>query len=155
MSFQSFGFLAFLAVTLAVCLTAGRRDRRTGRLLLTLACLVFYVAGAGWRGLLVLAAGTVVTAGALQWMRETEPSVRRRALALGCCWHVGVLLVFKDTGFFTGGSVSIGWVPLGLSFFIGEIKIIPPAFLIQQIFSDPSTMNTSPDAAQGLSEATV
>ena len=117
MSFQSFGFLAFLAVTLAVCLTAGRRDRRAGRLLLTLACLVFYVAGAGWRGLLVLAAGTVVTAGALQWMRETEPSVRRRALALGCCWHVGVLLVFKYTGFFTGGSVSIGWVPLGLSFF--------------------------------------
>ena len=44
---------------------------------------------------------------------------------------------------------------LGLSFFIGEIKIIPPAFLIQQIFSDPSTMNTSPDTAQGLSEATV
>ena len=117
MSFQSFGFLAFLAVTLAVCLTAGRRDRRAGRLLLTLACLVFYVAGAGWRGLLVLAAGTVVTAGALQWMRETEPSVRRRALALGCCWHVGVLLVFKYTGFFTGGSMSIGWVPLDLSFF--------------------------------------
>ena len=117
MSFQSFEFLAFLAITLAVCLPAGHRDRRTGRLLLTLACLFFYVAGAGWRGLLVLAAGTVVTAGALQWMRETEPSVRRRALALGCCWHVGVLLVFKYTGFFTGGSVSIGWVPLGLSFF--------------------------------------
>ena len=134
MSFQSFGFLAFLAVTLAVCLTVGRRDRRTGRLLLTLACLFFYVAGAGWRGLLVLAAGTVVTAGALQWMRETEPSVRRRALALGCCWHVGVLLVFKYTGFFTGGSVSIGWVPLGLSFFtFQQLWLLKEAYTRQYV----------------------
>ena len=134
MSFQSFEFLAFLAVTLAVCLTAGRRDRRTGRLLLTLACLIFYVVGAGWRGLLVLAAGSVVTAGALQWMRGTEESVRRRALVLGCCWHVGVLLVFKYTFFFTGGSVSIGWAPLGLSFFtFQQLWLLKEAYTRQYV----------------------
>ena len=38
-------------------------------------------------------------------------------MALGCGWHIAVLLVFKYTGFFTGGAVSIGWAPLGLSFF--------------------------------------
>ena len=32
-------------------------------------------------------------------------------------WHVAVLLVFKYTGFFTGGAVDLGWAPLGLSFF--------------------------------------
>ena len=117
MSFQSFDFLAFVAVTRAVCLALGRREQRLGQLPLLLACLFFYVAGAGWQSLLVLAAGMAVTMAALEHLRGGEGPARRRALVLGCCWHTAVLLVFKYTGFFTGGSVSIGWVPLGLSFF--------------------------------------
>lgn len=116
MSFQSLSFLAFLTVTAAVCLTAGRRAPWLGRLLLTLACLVFYIAG-GWGGFLVLALGMAVTAAALQRLCGEEERSRRRALALGCCWHIAVLAAFKYTGFFTGGRVSVGWAPLGLSFF--------------------------------------
>ena len=115
MSFQSLSFLAFLAVTVPLCCLAGRRHRRWGQWLLTLACLVFYAAGGRWQGLLALAAGLAVTAAALRGM-EKAPA-RRRALVLGCGWHIAVLLVFKYTGFFTGGAVSIGWAPLGLSFF--------------------------------------
>ena len=36
MSFQSLGFLAFLAVTLAVCLPVGRRSPRGGAALLAI-----------------------------------------------------------------------------------------------------------------------
>ena len=117
MSFQSVGFLAFLAGTVLICLTAERRHPQAGRLLLMLACALFYVAGGGWAAFLVLAAGVTVTAAALQRLCGTEKSSRRRAMALGCGWHIAVLLVFKYTGFFTGGAVSIGWAPLGLSFF--------------------------------------
>lgn len=116
MTFQSLSFLAFLAVTVAACLTAGRRDPWRGRLLLTLACLVFYIMG-GWGGFLVLAAGTAVTAAVLQRLCGEEDGSRRRALALGCCWHIAVLAAFKYAGFFTGGRVTVGWAPLGLSFF--------------------------------------
>lgn len=116
MTFQSLSFLAFLAVTAAACLTAGRRAPRCGRLLLTLACLAFYITG-GWGGFLVLAAGTAVTDAALQRLCGEEDRSRRRALALGCCWHIAVLAAFKYAGFFTGGRVSVGWAPLGLSFF--------------------------------------
>lgn len=48
MSFQSLSFLAFLAVTLGVCLPLGRRNLRWGQAALTLFCLVFYVLGGGW-----------------------------------------------------------------------------------------------------------
>ena len=117
MSFQSVGFLAFLAGTVLICLTAERRHPQAGRLLLMLACALFYVAGGGWAAFLVLAGGVTVTAAALQRLCGTEKSSRRRAMALGCGWHIAVMLVFKYTGFFTGGAVSIGWAPLGLSFF--------------------------------------
>ena len=40
MSFQSLSFLAFLAVTLGVCLPLGRRNLRWGQAALTLFCLV-------------------------------------------------------------------------------------------------------------------
>ncbi len=42
---------------------------------------------------------------------------RRRAAAWAGAYHIAVLLAFKYTGFLTGGAVSVGWSPLGLSFF--------------------------------------
>ena len=116
MSFQSLSFFAFLAVTLAVCLTLRKKSRTSAVMALELACLVFYVLGGGWRGLIVLAAGVAVTRAAALRLGADAPH-RRRTLTLACVWHVGVLLVFKYTGFFTGGALDIGWAPLGLSFF--------------------------------------
>ena len=117
MSFQSLGFLAFLAGTAAVCLTVGRNHRQAGELCLTAACLAFYVLGGGWAALLVLALGTVVTALALQRLCGADAPARKRTLVLACGYHIAVLAVFKYTGFFTDGAVSFGWAPLGLSFF--------------------------------------
>lgn len=119
MSFQSLSFLAFLAVTLGVCLPLGRRNLRWGQAALTLFCLAFYVLGGGWAALLVLLAGAVVTVAAVRYLTsggKTEKQ-RRAAAAVAIVWHVAVLLVFKYTGFFTGGAVDLGWAPLGLSFF--------------------------------------
>ena len=119
MSFQSLSFLAFLAVTLGVCLPLGRRNLRWGQAALTLFCLVFYVLGGGWAALLVLLAGAAVTVAAVRYLAsggKTEKQ-RRAAAAVAIVWHVAVLLVFKYTGFFTGGAVDLGWAPLGLSFF--------------------------------------
>lgn len=117
MNFQSLGFLAFLAGTAAVCLHLGRRHREAAKGCLTLACLMFYVLGGGWTALTVLVCGTAVTALALRHLGGTEETARRRTLALACGYQIAVLAVFKYTGFFTGGAVSIGWAPLGLSFF--------------------------------------
>lgn len=119
MSFQSLSFLAFLAVTLGVCLPLGRRKLRWGQAALTLFCLAFYVLGGGWAALLVLLAGAAVTVAAVRYLTsggKTEKQ-RRAAAAVAIVWHVAVLLVFKYTGFFTGGAVDLGWAPLGLSFF--------------------------------------
>ena len=119
MSFQSLSFLAFLAVTLGVCLPLGRRNLRWGQAALTLFCLVFYVLGGGWAALLVLLAGAAVPVAAVRYLTsggKTEKQ-RRAAAAVAIVWHVAVLLVFKYTGFFTGGAVDLGWAPLGLSFF--------------------------------------
>lgn len=135
MNFQSFGFLAFLLVTAALCLTIARRDRRIAAGGLTLACLFFYIAGGGWAAFLVLAAGLAVSAAAVRRLTTTRirvlagddgpyayadprtPGQRRLCLALAAAWHIGVLAVFKYADFFTGGRVSLGWAPLGLSFF--------------------------------------
>ena len=118
MSFQSLGFLAFLAGTAAVCLTAGRRDRRLGRALMSAACMVFYLWGGGAAAFLVLAAGGLVSLLAVRYLTDEKPEGGRRSVAaLAAAWHIGVLLAFKYTGFFTGGALSIGWAPLGLSFF--------------------------------------
>ena len=117
MSFQSLSFFLFLAVTAAVCLILRRKSTTSALAALEAACLIFYLLGGGWQGLLVLAAGVVVTRAAVVRLTDTACQNRRRVLALACLWHVGVLLVFKYTGFFTGGAFSIGWAPLGLSFF--------------------------------------
>ena len=117
MSFQSFSFLAFLAGTVMVCLALARRSRPAAVAALELACVVFYVAGDGWRSLAVLAAGALVTRAALVRLADAAAPHRRRTLVLACIWHIGVLAGFKYTAFFTGGAVSVGWAPLGLSFF--------------------------------------
>ena len=128
MSFQSFGFLAFLAVTAGVCLLPGGRRFRLG--FLTAASLVFYIAGAGWRGLAVLVLGLCVSAGAVRYAERTvsvpaggpggpdrrDPRVRL-VFGLAAAWLIGVLAVFKYSGFLTGGLLSVPWAPLGLSFF--------------------------------------
>ena len=121
MSFQSLGFLAFLAVTLAVCLPVGRRSPRGGAALLTIASAVFYLLGpGGWTvalgGLACLLLGIAVTAWALRRMGRAGAD-RRRTLALACVYHIAVLVGFKYAGFLTGGAVEVGWAPLGLSFF--------------------------------------
>ena len=135
MNFQSFGFLAFLAVTAAVCLTAGRKDRHIAADLLALACLFFYIVGGGWASFLILMIGLAVSIAAVHcltavkirarpggdgpyaYVSSRTSAQRRLCLILAAAWHIGVLVVFKYTGFFTGGRLSLGWVPLGLSFF--------------------------------------
>ena len=121
MSFQSLSFLAFLAVSAAVCLTLGRRSGRAGAAALGLACLVFTVAGGGLRTLAVLGAGTLISRQAVLGMqRQRENRRRKRLLAGAAAYHILVLMAFKYTGFLTGGRWSIGWAPLGLSFFTFE-----------------------------------
>jgi alginate O-acetyltransferase complex protein AlgI len=134
MNFQSISFLAFLAVTAAVCLPVGARRRQLGAALLTLACLWFCAAGMGLRGLAVLGAGLGVTALALRALAGERERGRRTALALACLWHIGVLAVFKYAGFFSGGAISIGWAPLGLSFFtFQQLWLIKEAYTRQYV----------------------
>ena len=45
MSFQSLAFFGFLAAVIASCLLAGRRSLVVGKILLSAACLVFYLNG--------------------------------------------------------------------------------------------------------------
>lgn len=116
MNFQSIAFLAFLALTAAVCLAAGRSSRRRGMLLLGAASAVFYLlAPRGAAGMLVLLLGCGVT----KWAAERIAGTDRRhpALVAACVYHIAVLAVFKYTGFFTGGALSMEWAPVGLSFF--------------------------------------
>lgn len=128
MNFQTLAFLAFLALTVTGCRLAGRFRRDAGLILLNAASLFFCVQGGGWKSVFVLALGAVVSAAAVRKavtqaaavpLGAAEPvdSVDRRWLILAAVWHLGVLAVFKYAGFFTGGAISVGWVPLGLSFF--------------------------------------
>ena len=77
MNFQSFGFLAFLTVTAAVCLGAARWNRRIAATCLTLACLIFYIVGGGWAALLVLVLGLSVSVAAVRYL--TAPDIRIQA----------------------------------------------------------------------------
>lgn len=115
MSFQSLSFLAFLAVTLGVCLPLGRRNLRWGQAALTLFCLVFYVLGGGWAGAFGAAGRGRGDrgGGAVSDLRRQNGETAPAAAAVAIVWHVAVLLVFKYTGFFTGGAVDLGWAPLG------------------------------------------
>ena len=116
MSFQSLSFLLFLAVTVCACLWAGRKKQVVGLYLLAAACGVFCLLGnRGFISLWVILLGCRVTRAAER--RFSDSQKRKRALVLACIWHIAVLMVFKYTGFLTGGAVSIGWAPIGLSFF--------------------------------------
>ena len=115
MSFQSLSFLVFLAVSVLTCTAVGRKSMWAARLLLMAACLLFCF-WSGPAGFLVLCAGVFVTAWAVQHLAGEGPH-RRRWLAAACGYHIAVLVAFKYTGFLTGGAASMGWVPIGLSFF--------------------------------------
>lgn len=122
MVFQSYAFLAFFAVTLAACLTAGHWRASAGRTLLTLASLVFYLWDFGqnaWLGCIVLLSGSWVSYSAARYLtvcrRRGRTAKAVFVLALG--WHIAVLTAFKYTGFLTGGALTAPFVPLGLSFF--------------------------------------
>jgi len=119
MGFQSLAFLLFLTLTAVLCPLA--KSRRTGIALLILASAVFYLWGLGeyarWGFSVLLAGGGVTFGAARYWLSGKRESRRRMALNLAAAWHIAVLLCFKYLGFFTGGAVSPGWAPLGLSFF--------------------------------------
>ena len=122
MVFQSYAFIAFFAVTLAVCLTAGRWRASVGRALLTLASLVFYLWGFGqnaWLGCVVLLAGSWVSFSAARFLTvcRGQKKAAKPVFILALCWHIAVLMAFKYTGFLTGGAWTAPFVPLGLSFF--------------------------------------
>ena len=118
MSFQSLIFLAFLALSVPVCIVAGRHSHHAGLSALGLSCLIFYVAGGGWDAFFVLCAGILVSRIAVTHLAGTADSpARKRAFRLAVGYHIAVLLVFKYAGFFTGGVFKMDWVPLGLSFF--------------------------------------
>ena len=119
MGFQSLVFLLLLALTASLCPAV--KSRGTGIALLTLTSVVFYLWGLGehaLNGLAVLGAGGFVTFAAARYqLSGREKSRRRIVLMLEAGWHITALLGFKYLGFFTGGAVSLGWAPLGLSFF--------------------------------------
>ena len=118
MSFQSFSFLAFLVVTLAVCLTVGRKNRAVGMLLLAVANAVFYVQGGGWKSFFVLLLASGVTLSMVRLMRMSQKATeRRRAFVAGALAHVLLLTAVKYSGFLTGGAIQAPFVPLGISFF--------------------------------------
>ncbi|MBP3485924.1 MAG: MBOAT family protein, partial [Oscillospiraceae bacterium] len=96
MAFQSLSFPVFLAVTAAVCLTAGRRSKQAAMGLLFLAGCVFYLwpmtCHAGM-GLAILLLGMAVT-----WLAARQIRIGRHArgaFLAALAWHLGVLLSFK------------------------------------------------------------
>lgn len=131
MSFQSLGFLALVAVCVPACLVCGRREcPGAGIWLLAAFSAAFYLGGSAhvWGGFAVLAVSAGATYAALGLLRREFPA-RRTVFFLAVGWHVGVLLVFKCWGFFTGGT-GLGWAPLGLSFFTFQ-----QIWLLQRVYT--------------------
>ena len=120
MGFQSLSFLLLLALTAILCPLAAKKSRSAGIALLTLFSVLFYLCGLGVHamlGLAVLALGSLVTFAAARNFLSVRKAPQKRGLLTAAAWHIAVLLGFKYLGFFTGGAVSLGWAPLGLSFF--------------------------------------
>lgn len=127
MSFQSLGFLVFLAAGVWVCrLLEGFRLRRScasagsaaeNALPLTLFSLFFYWQGCGGLpDLLPIGADLLVTWSAVRYLQSGREH-RKPVFALAAGWQIAVLLLYKYAAFFTGGRVAIASSPLGLSFF--------------------------------------
>ena len=119
MSFQSLSFLLFLSAAVILCRLVSRRSPAAAKRLLELACVVFCLAGnRGRESFLVLLAGMAVSVAAGRYLTSGKTEAgRRRVAALAALWHIIVLMVFKYAGFLTGGALSVGWAPIGLSFF--------------------------------------
>jgi len=117
MSFQSYSFLTFLMGTIVLCCLVGRTHRKAGQWLLTAASVLFCLLGTnGWQSAAVLCAGIIVTAGSTRYLAGETP-YRKTVLTAACGYHILMLMLFKYTGFFTGGAVQVEWVPIGISFF--------------------------------------
>ena len=102
MIFQSYEFLLFFAVTLAVCLPAARRSVPAAKALLTLASLLFYLWGFEENALLgfvVLLAGSWVSFSAGRYLtaRRQRDGSAKAVFALALIWHIAVLVAFKYT----------------------------------------------------------
>ena len=139
MSFQSFSFWAFLIVTLAVCLPLARKQLTGAKLCLTLACLVFYVLGANWSSFAVLCVGALVSFFTVRQLQvTTDPKRRKLLFGLAAGYHIAVLLIFKYTGFFTAGKISVDWIPLGLSFFTFQ-----QLWLLKEVFTGQFQLETT------------
>lgn len=126
MSFQSLGFLVFLAAAAGGGYLLGRAADRLGvwaaeaRVWFLAVCSIlfylFHAMGehplAPWPPVL----GFLVTGLAV---RRVQPGRARRRLVfcLAAGWHIAVLLAFKYAGFLTGGRLAAPFVPLGISFF--------------------------------------
>ena len=136
MSFQSLAFVLFLAVSLPICLWAGRKSAAAGQLCLLAACVVFGLQGAlFW----VLAAGAAVSLLSLRYLGQNRPARGRQwVLFAACVYHVGVLCSFK--------YLPLGLFPTGLSFFtFQQIWLLKEAYTRQ--FTPTNTTETLLHAA--------
>ena len=142
MNVQSLSFLLFLAVTVLLCRLNADKHPMAARRLLEIACVVFYLAGDhGKASLLVLLAGIAVSMAAARYLTSGKTEQGRKTVAmLAALWHIGVLMVFKYTGFFTGGALTIGWAPLGLSFFTFQ-----QLWLLKALYEGSYRPNTTED----------
>ena len=117
MNVQSLTFLVFLTGTVCLCRMASRWGRQWQITLLLAASLIFYLWGgtsdALW-GCGLLACSAMVTLLAANALRKKRS---RSVLATAACWHLAVLMLFKYTGFLSGGAVRVPFVPMGISFF--------------------------------------
>ena len=119
MSFQSLEFLVFLAAAVVLCRLLTRRggSPRAVTVCLTLFSLLFYWRGCGSLALLTpVLLSLCVTWGAVRYLQSGQRR-RKAAFILAAAWHIALLAAYKYAAFFTGGRVSTGPAPLGLSFF--------------------------------------
>jgi D-alanyl-lipoteichoic acid acyltransferase DltB (MBOAT superfamily) len=133
MLFNSWIFVAFFAVLMALYLPLGRwSGHQAQNRLLLVASYIFY-AGWDWRFCFLLAAISVVDWFCGNAIAATEQTGRRRSfLAVSVVFNIGVLAYFKYCNFFIQGStdllgllgVPVSWpllniiLPVGISFIV-------------------------------------
>lgn len=130
MSFQSLEFLAFLAVSVPVCLLAGRRSRPAGKTCLLLFSLLFCFRSGGF---LVLGAGVVVSTLAVRYLTSGKSEAgRKTVLTVACLYHIAVLCAFQ--------YLPIDFSPVGLSFFTFQ-----QLWLVKETYTRQFRPNTTED----------